>query len=209
MLQSIAGKKIGMTQVFDEKRSAISVTVVDVGHWYVTQIKTDEKDGYNAVQLGLIKKRYHDLDFSTAWLKDKKKYFSHLREVALAEDAQAPNVGEKVNAGVASFKEGSFVSVAATSIGKGFQGVMKRWGFAGGPGGHGSTFHRQPGSIGNMCSQGKVIKGKKLPGRTGGRRVSVKGLQVIRLSDDANKVFIKGSVPGKKDALVLICNQGS
>ena len=114
------------------------------------------------------------------------------------------SVGHLVRLDQTSFEEGSYVDVAGKSRGLGFQGVVKRWNFSGGPKTHGSTFHRKPGSIGNICSQGKVVKGKKMPGQCGNKRVMVKRLRVVRLNKDDGYLFIKGAVPGKKNSLLII-----
>jgi large subunit ribosomal protein L3 len=207
MLNKMLGTKIGMTQVFDKDRNVVPVTVVDVGGWFVVQIKTVEKDGYAALQLGLPRCRYKGKDFSFVWLKNKKKFFRELKEVCLNGGSTDYSVGQLISVKNFSGAESDFVDVAGTSTGRGFQGVMKRWGFAGGPGGHGSTFHRKPGSIGNMCSQGNVVKGKKLPGHCGCRGATIKGLKIARVDVDSDCLFIKGAVPGKKNSLLFIKKQ--
>jgi large subunit ribosomal protein L3 len=213
MLNKLLGTKIGMTQIFDEDRNSVPVTVIDIGGWFVTQIKTAEKDGYVALQLGLPRKRYRGKPFSKdvifEWLQSKDKFFEHIREVEVeVDDASSYAVGQQILLKDFAVEEKDLdkllVDVAGVSRGLGFQGVMKRWGFAGGPGGHGSTFHRSPGSIGNMCSQGNVVKGKKLPGQCGCKRVTVKGLKVARVDFDSNCLFVRGAVPGKKNALLFI-----
>jgi large subunit ribosomal protein L3 len=206
MLSKLLGTKIGMTQIFDEDRNAVPVTVINVGGWFVTQVKSEEKDGYIALQLGLPRARYRNKSFSAEWLKSKEKFFEHIKEVTVDKDANY-KVGQKILLKDFAVAEKDWVDVAGQSRGLGFQGVMKRWGFAGGPGGHGSTFHRSPGSIGNMCSQGNVIKGKKLPGQCGCRRVTVKGLQVARVDVDKNCLFVRGAVPGKSNTLLFISKQ--
>lgn len=209
MLDRFVGIKVGMTQIFDENRSVVPVTVINVGNWFVTQIKTKELDGYVGLQLGLLKKKYCGQTFLTKWLKTKKDFFSYLREVLIDESDKENkfSVGQEVSLGDVAFKEKSFVNVIGTSRGLGFQGVMKRWGFSGGPSGHGSTLHRKPGSIGCMCTQGNVVKGKKLPGHCGSRRTTVKNLKVIRLDSEVGCLFVKGAVPGKKDSLLFIQKQ--
>jgi len=196
-----------MTQLFDENRKVIPVTVIDMNGWFVTQVKTKENDGYSALQVGLPRKRYRDKPFSFDWLKDKKKFFVHINEVVLGEDSSAAASGKQLRLKDLALTVGDNVHVAGKSRGLGFQGVMKRWGFSGGPGAHGSTFHRKPGSIGNMCSQGKVVKGKKLPGQHGYRRVKVKNLEVAKIDETLNCLFVKGAVPGKKDTLLFIERQ--
>lgn len=204
MLNILLGKKVGMTQVFDENRNVIPVTAIDVGTWYVTQVKTVENDGYVALQIGMPRKRYEDKPFSSAWLKHKQKYFLHVKEVSVEGGTDGYKVGKKLSLEDFGISVNDSVAVAGVSRGKGFQGVVKRWGFSGGPSGHGSTFHRSPGSIGNMCSEGNVIKGKKLPGQCGCKRKTVKNLKVAVVNKDANCLFVKGAVPGKKETLLYV-----
>lgn len=208
MLKNILGKKIGMTQIFDDNGSVVPVSVIDVSNWFVMQIKTVDKDGYSALQLGLLKKRYRRSGLASDWLKEKKRYFSHLKEVLVVESVCDLKVGVEVKPSDFSFKEGSLLSVAGTSRGLGFQGVVKRWNFAGGPASHGSTFHRIPGSAGGPCSCGRIVKGKKMPGQCGNKRISVQGLRLVRLDQDGGYLFVKGAVPGKKESLLFVSMQG-
>ncbi len=209
MLNGVLGKKIGMTQVFDAQGIVVPVTVVDVSNQFVTQIKTPEKDGYASLQVGLLRKRYQGKPFSEVWLKAKKNYFVHIKEVPVSDAAKDCTLGQPVTFDLlSSLQEGNKVTVVGTSRGLGFQGVVKRWGFAGGPKSHGSKFHRKPGSSGNMRRQGEVLKGKKFPGHMGVDRVTVEGLKVIRIDKENGCLFIKGAIPGKKDSLVLIKTQG-
>jgi large subunit ribosomal protein L3 len=208
MLNSVLGKKIGMTQVFDAKGNVVPVTVVDISNLFVTQIKTPEKDGYTAVQVGMLRKRYRGESFSPAWLEAKKDIFLHIREVQ-AEHISELTQGQALTIDNSSIQEGMKVVVTGTSKGLGFQGVVKRWGFAGGPKAHGSKFHRRPGSSGNMRRQGEVLKGKKFPGHMGTDQVSVKGLTVVRIDRENGCLFIKGALPGKKESLVLVKKQGN
>lgn len=207
MLQGLLGTKIGMAQIFTEDRLAVPVTVVNIGGWFITQIKTKENDGYSALQVGLVRDRYRGKKFSVAWLKTKKTIFRYLQEILIDEaDEGKYVVGKSVAIDDASLalEEKNVVDVTGISIGRGFQGVMKRWGFAGGPGGHGSTFHRKPGSIGTFCSQGMVFKGKKLPGHYGNKKITVQGLKIVRIDKDAGYLFLKGAVPGKKNSLLFM-----
>ncbi len=210
MLRSILGHKVGMTQLFDERRQVIPVTVIDCRNLFVTQVKTVEKDGYSAIQIGRLKKRFIGGAFNPAWLKKTDNFFEHLREVRFSDEAALDSftIGKELSFDQLAMKDGEKVAVAGTSRGLGFQGVVKRWNFAGGPKSHGSNFHRTPGSIGNMCSQGKVVKGKKLPGHTGARRVTVQGLTVARIDAESGCLFVKGAVPGKKNSLLEIHKQG-
>ena len=209
MLQNIVGTKIGMTQLFDTKGNVVPVTVVNVANWYVLQVKTVEHDGYSSLQLGLLKERYRNKPFLMEWLKEKAKFFLHIKEVSV-DAATTVNftMGQALNFTNGPLKVGAKISVSARSRGLGFQGVVKRWGFAGGPGSHGSTFHRKPGSIGNMRRQGEVIKGKRLPGHTGFRNFTVRGLTLVKLDEQAGCIFIKCALPGKIATLVHIKLQG-
>ncbi len=209
MLNSLLGKKIGMTQLADETGKMTPVTAIDIADWVVLQVKTQENDGYSSLQLGLVKKKHKEAIFDELWLKAKKEYFNLVKEVSIdSEDEQKFTVGQAIASDITSVQEGDSVSVSGRSKGLGFQGVVKRWNFGGGPRTHGSNFHRKPGSIGNMTSQGKVIKGKKLPGHHGFRNVTVQGLQVVRIDADNQCLFVKGAVPGKKDTVLFIKKQG-
>lgn len=209
MLQNIVGTKIGMTQLFDEKGNVIPVTVVNVANWYVLQVKTVENDGYSALQLGLLKARYRDKALSMEWLKERSKYFLHIKEISIENDKAAQfKDGQLVDFTQSAIVPGVKISVSARSRGLGFQGVVKRWNFAGGPKSHGSTFHRKPGSLGNMRRQGEVLKGKRLPGHHGFRNFTIRGLTLIKIDQAAGCIFIKGPVPGKTEALVHIKMQG-
>lgn len=212
MLHSIFGRKIGMTQIFDENKRVVPVTVIDTLAWYVTQVKTPDVDGYAAVQIGLPRKKYRDVAFSSDWLKAKSRYFEIVREIACDDtDASLRDIytlGKKITLQDVSFAQGGALTVVGTSSGKGFQGVVKRWNFGGGPATHGSTFHRAPGAIGSLRTQGEVIKGKRLPGHMGNRRLTVKGLKLVHMDKEAAYLFVQGAVPGKKNSLVLIRKQG-
>lgn len=206
MLNRVLGKKVGMTQVFDKTGNVIPVTVVNVAHWFVTQVKTSAKDGYTSLQLGLLKKKFREQDFSLEWLKHKADYFVHLKEILVDENIEL-TLGQAVTMDTLALPEGTFVDVTGTSKGHGFQGVVKRWNFGGGPDAHGSKFHRRPGASGSMRTQGEVIKGKRFPGHLGDEQVTVTGLQIVAVDKEQGCLFIKGSVPGKKDSLVSIREQ--
>ncbi len=203
MLNSVLGTKVGMTQLFDKNGDVIPVTVVDINNWFVTQIKLSNKDGYNAVQVGLLRNRFRGQNFSPLWLKAKKDHFLNLKEVR-SEDVQSFAPGQPLELTALSIQEGDVVAVTGTSRGLGFQGVVKRWNFRGGPAAHGSKFHRRPGTSGCLRTQGEIIKGKKFPGHTGAEQVTVKGLKIVRIDRDTGCVFIKGAIPGKKDSLVTL-----
>jgi large subunit ribosomal protein L3 len=209
MINSIIGKKIGMTQIFENNGQVVPVTVIDTSNLVVTQIKTKEKDGYFALQLGLLRKRFREKPFDLNWIKHKKDYFLSFNEVAVKEDvANKVKIGQKLGLNDADLKENSIVKVTGRSRGLGFQGVVKRWNFGGGGAAHGSKFHRAPGAIGSMRTQGEVIKGKRLPGHHGFRNVTIKGLKVVRLDKDNGCLFVKGAVPGKKESVVVVSMQG-
>lgn len=193
------GKKIGMTQVFVNDK-VVPVTVVDTASWIVTGVKTESRDGYSSVQVGCVKPRYVDQAFEKSWLKDLSRYFSLVREIRLAADVDVA-VGKPF---AQDIKEGDVVSVVGTTKGCGFAGVVRRHGFGGPPGSHGSTMGNRPGSIGFMTSQGKVIKGKKLPGRMGGKRNQVANLQVVQVKPEEQVVLLKGAVPGKSGSFVFV-----
>jgi len=203
MFRSLVGSKIGMTQIFDtEKKIVVPVTAVKIGHLYVTQIKTLEKDGYAAVQIGSLKDRYVMNKPSKEWFLQKRKYFSFLKEVSVSNlESDALAVGQLISVGDFGIKTGDTLKVSGTGKGLGFQGCMRRHGFGGGPKSHGSTFHRAPGGIGSIRMKGEVFKGKRLPGRMGGASTSVKSV-VQQIDVDNGCVFLKGSLPGKKGFLL-------
>ncbi|MCK4651332.1 50S ribosomal protein L3 [Candidatus Babeliales bacterium] len=205
MLSRIFGKKMGMTQIFIQDGKVIPVTVIDIANLFVTQIKTMQKDGYSALQLGLLRNRYNKLPFDINWCKNKKKYFLHLKELKINEDElEKVKIGHKITLENVDIEKEVIVKVTSNSKGLGFQGVVKRWGFSGGPSSHGSNFHRIPGSIGTICSQGKVYKGKKMPGQCGSKQITIKGLKIIELDKKGGYLYVNGAVPGKKNSLVVI-----
>ncbi|MBD3231554.1 50S ribosomal protein L3 [Candidatus Dependentiae bacterium] len=209
MLNSVLGKKIGMTQIFTKNGAVVPVTVINVSNWFVTQIKSMQNDGYFALQLGLPRKRYEHQSFSDQWCLNKKKYFQYLKEVKIEQsDLEKFKVGQKIDLNDINFAVDNKVKISGKSRGLGFQGVVKRWGFGGGPKSHGSNFHRIPGAVGGLTSQGFVDKGKKLPGHCGCSKITIKGLKVISLDKDNGCLFVRGSVPGKKDTLLMITKQG-
>lgn len=202
MAARIWGKKIGMTQVFANNK-VVPVTVIDVAHWLVTNIKTVERDGYGAVQVGLVKARYASSAFEKEWLNKPGKYFTHLKEIGFDGDAAALTPGQSI--GFDSLvNSGEFVDVVGTAIGRGFAGVIKRHNFSGAPGSHGSNMGRRPGSSSSFRSQGRVLKGKKFPGHMGADTQVMRNLEVVSVDKDANVVLVKGSVPGKSGSLLCI-----
>lgn len=206
MLGGIFGQKIGMTQFFGDSRKVTPVSVIKLGKWFVTQIKTEAKDGYVAVQIGMPRLRYQDLPFDAEWLKAKKQYFLYIKEVSLFDGVIPEDIVLGRPVGLNDFPAtlGKGVSIRGTNKGLGFQGVMRRWNFAGGPKTHGSTFHRKPGSVGNLVFNGKIFKGKKLPGRMGGKGKTVRNVTLLKVDAEQGYLFVKGSIPGKKNSLVMV-----
>jgi len=200
MARGILGRKIGMTQLFVDDQ-AISATVIQTSPCTVVQVKTAETDGYNAIQLGYDEVKESKVSRPVAGHFQKAEVAPHRRlfEVRV-EDPEEYSVGDTLNGDI--FEEGEKIRVAGMSKGKGFQGVVKRYNFAGGPKTHGSHFHRRPGSVGNCVKPGRVIKGKKLPGHMGARRITVRGLQVLRVDTERNLVIVKGSTPGARGAVL-------
>lgn len=206
MVNGLWGKKIGMTQVFSDENKIIPVTVIDLADWFVTQIKTAARDGYNAIQIGCVRKRYSGQEFSAEWLKKQHKFFGDFREIRLTDEPQAA-VGQAID-GNMILASGDHVDVFGTSIGRGFQGGVKRHGFAGGPASHGSKLGRAPGSLSGWRSQGRVMKNKRMPGHMGVERCVMKNLKVIKIEPQANVVLVKGSIPGKTGSLVFVQKHG-
>jgi len=193
-----------MTRVYSELGQAIPVTVVEAGPCKVLQVKTVENDGYNAIQVGFANKKAQRVNKPDAghFKKSESEGFYHLREFRVA-DATQYSVGQEISVSEL-FKVGDVVHVQGTSKGKGFQGVMKRHGFAGGRDTHGSMFHRAPGSIGTSAWPSRVVKGKKLPGQMGNQTVLKKNAIVIDIRADENVVLLKGPVPGAQNGLLKI-----
>ncbi len=202
-MKTIIGKKIGMTQIFDEKGYVIPVTAIEAGPCIVAQIKSTDVDGYNAIQLGFgdVKDKHINKPekghFEKLKLTDKK----HLREFRV-DSIDNVKIGDEIKVDV--FTAGDKVDIQGTSKGKGFQGVIKRHGQHRGPMGHGSMYHRRPGSMGSTSTPGRVFKGKKLPGHMGVQTVTIQNLDVVRVDLDKNVILVKGSVPGPKGAILKI-----
>ena len=203
MKKVIIGKKLGMTQIFDEKGNVVPVTVIEAGPCVVAQVKTVETDGYNSIQLGYgeVKAKHINKPEAGHFAKSKLENKKHLREFRL-EDISNFKVGDEVKADV--FATGEKVDIQGTSKGKGFQGVIKRHGQHRGPMGHGSMYHRRPGSMGATSTPGRVFKGKKLPGHMGSVTVTIQNLDVVAVDMDKNVILVKGSVPGAKGAILKI-----
>ncbi len=203
MTLGVIGKKLGMTQVFDEQGLAIPVTVIKVDKIVVTQVKTVEKDGYNAIQVGTVSaKEKHLTKAQIGHFKvNKLENFRHLQEFRI-DNPQDYKVGQSIEVSILDNIEK--VDVVGTSIGKGFQGTVKRWNFSRGPMGHGSKNHRAPGSIGAGTTPGRVIKGKKMAGNMGNERVTVTKLKLVKVDSENSLILIKGAVPGPEGKLVTI-----
>lgn len=203
MINAIYGTKLGMTQIFSEDDQAVPVTVIQAAPNTICQIKTAETDGYDAVQLGFgtISEKHVNKPMAGHFAKQGVEPVRHLREVRV-EDASEYNVGDTVT--VANFAEVGKVDVTGVSKGKGFAGVMRRYNFRGGPGGHGAHFHRAPGSVGMCATPSRVLKGLRLPGHMGVDTVTIKNLEVVRVDEEMNLILVKGAVPGGKNATVRI-----
>jgi large subunit ribosomal protein L3 len=204
MIQGILGKKLGMTQVFVADGRRIPVTVVEAGPCTVVQKKTESTDGYNALQVGFEAKKSHRVNKPQMghFKKADQGAFTALRELA-ADNVDEYQVGDQLTCD-SVFKAGDIVDVTGTSKGKGFQGVIKRWGFSGGRATHGSKFHRAPGSIGMSASPARVHRGKKMPGQMGNARVTQQNLEIVEVRADQNLILVKGAIPGPNQGLVLI-----
>ncbi|MCD8124545.1 MAG: 50S ribosomal protein L3 [Lachnospiraceae bacterium] len=203
MKKAILATKVGMTQIFAEDGILTPVTVLQAGPCVVTQVKTQENDGYSAVQVGFVDKREKLVNKCQKGHFDKAgvSYKRFVREFRL-DDAENYTLGAEIKADV--FAAGDKVDATAVSKGKGFQGAIKRHGLSRGPMAHGSKYHRHAGSNGACSDPSKVFKGKKMAGQTGGRQITVQNLEVVRVDADDNILLVKGSVPGPKKSLVTI-----
>ena len=203
MTLGVIGQKLGMTQIYNEQGLCIPVTVIKVDPAVVTQVKTVETDGYNAIQVGVIPAKEKHLTKAQIghFKKNNLENFRHLQEFRV-DNPQDYTVGQKIDLTVLS--ETVKVDVTGKSIGKGFQGTVKRHNFGRGPMAHGSKNHREPGSIGAGTTPGRVIKGKKMAGNMGNERVTVTKLTVVKIDADKNLLLIKGSVPGREGKLVTV-----
>lgn len=202
MLQGMIGKKIGMTQVFDENSVLVVATMIQAGPCYVVAKKTVEKDGYDSYQLGFeeVKPQRVNKPMAGNFKKAKVPPVRHLRE--FRGDSEEYSPGDVVKVDI--FENGELLDVTGTSKGKGFAGTMKRYNFAGQPDSHGGMAHRRPGSIGQASYPAKVWKGFKMPGRMGGDRVTVRGLKVVQTDPENNLILVKGSVPGPNGGTVIL-----
>ena len=201
-MKGILGRKIGMTQIFTEAGEVVPVTVVEAGPVVVTQVKTIENDGYNAVQVGFVDAKEKSLN------KPQKGHLAaanvlkkHLKEFRV-DAVEEFTVGQEIKADL--FAAGEKIDVTGTSKGKGFQGPIKRHGQSRGPESHGSRYHRRPGSMGACSYPGRVFKNKKLAGHMGSVKVTVQNLEVVRVDADKNLILVKGAIPGPKGSMVTI-----
>jgi len=203
MKKAILARKVGMTQIFNEDGRLIPVTVLQAGPCVVTQIKTEENDGYNAVQVGygeirdVLVNKPKKGHFAKAGVANKR----FIREFKF-DNATDYELGQEIKADI--FEEGDKVDVTATSKGKGYQGVIKRHNFGRGPQSHGSKHHRHHGSSGASATPSKVAKGKKMAGQMGNERVTIQNLEIVKVDVENNLILVKGSVPGPKKALVTL-----
>ncbi len=203
MIEGVLGRKIGMTQIFDETGAVVPVTVLEVGPCVVTQIRVRERDGYEAVQVGFGAVKPKSLTKpQRGHLAGAGQLVRHLREFS-ADNPSDYKVGDVISADL--FSAGQIVDVNGQSKGRGFQGVMKRHGFGGGPRTHGQSDRaRAPGSIGAGTDPGHVFKNTRMAGRMGGRRVTVQNLEVVEVISDRNLLLVRGSVPGAKNGLIMV-----
>ena len=204
MVTGIIGRKVGMTQVFLPDGTVVPATVIKAGPCVVVQSKDTQTDGYAAVQLGLVDPRPSKENRATTghYKKAGVPATRVRREVKLVKGAEAPKTGDQILVDI--FKAGQQVDVIGTGRGKGFQGVMKRHGFAGGAATHGSMFHRAPGSIGASSFPSRVVKGMRAAGRMGGGRVTIHNLKVLRVDPENHLLIVEGGIPGAPSSYVIV-----
>ena len=203
-MPGLIGKKVGMTRIFTEEGIQVPVTVIEAGPCPVVDVRSEEQDGYQAVQLGFgaqTAKRATRAEIGHAVKAGLEAAPLLMREFRIGGDEQY-EVGQQLT--VELFEAGDRVKVTGRSKGRGFQGVVKRYGFAGRPASHGHPMSRNPGSMGPGTDPSRVIKGKKLPGRMGGTRTTIRNLQIVRVDGERNLLFVKGGVPGSRNGYVLI-----
>jgi large subunit ribosomal protein L3 len=203
MVKSILGKKLGMTRVFGDNGESMPVSVLEVGPCYIIQIKRNDKEGYNAIQIGFQTKKDTRINkpLSGHLKAAGKGGFNYLQEIKV-DDTDVFELGQEISSEI--FTIGDLVTIRGTSKGRGFAGVVKRWGFSGGGKSHGCRSHKVPGSLGASATPSRVMKGKKLPGRMGNEKVTVKNLKVINVIKEKNIILVKGSVPGSKGSLLEV-----
>jgi large subunit ribosomal protein L3 len=205
MAIGILGKKMGMTQIFEEDGKVYPATVVEAGPCKILQLKTQDKEGYTALQCGFGKQKESRITkpLKGHLKKSNSEPVKFVKEIRLTqEEAAEYKAGDELK--VDLFRAGDFVDITGVSIGKGFQGVMKRWNFRGHPASHGSTIHRAPGSIGASADPSRVFKGQHMAGRMGGKQVTVQNVKVLKIDTENNLLILKGSIPGAKGSNLLI-----
>jgi large subunit ribosomal protein L3 len=202
-MKGIIGRKLGMTRVFNDQGRAVPVTVIEVGPCPVIQVKTKDSDGYEAIQIGFGKRKATRTNKARAghFAKSGQQATHLLRELRM-DDVSGFDVGAQIT--VELFKVGERVKVTGFTKGKGFQGVVKRWGFRGGPASHGSKSSREAGSIGQCATPAKVWKNRKMPGQTGNRKKTVSNLEVVQVDLEKNLIAVKGAVPGHANGYVMV-----
>jgi len=202
-MKGIIGKKVGMTRIFDDKGHVVPVTVIEAGPCPVVDIKTREKNGYDAIQIGFgnIKKKNVTKPLLGHFQKAGVEPVRILREIRV-DDPSKFQIGTQIKADI--FKVGELVSVTGISKGKGFQGVVKRWGFAGCGDSHGSMSHRRPGSIGQCATPGRVWKNKRMGGHAGSRQITIRNLEVVKVDAERNMLVLKGAVPGHVNSYLVV-----
>jgi large subunit ribosomal protein L3 len=203
MVKEIIGRKLEMTQLFAEDGTVLPVTLIEAGPCIVTQVKTPERDGYSALQIGFGKSKPKNVNKPQKGHLDKvgKGYFETLHEVRTDQISDF-QTGQELSVDV--FAIGEFVDVTGISKGKGFSGTIRRWNFQRGPAGHGSKNIREPGSTGNATYPGRVIKGKKMPGQKGNKRITLMGLKIVDIRPEENLLIVKGAVPGSSNGIIYI-----
>ena len=203
MARGILGKKIGMTRVFHESGESVPVSVLVVGPCYIIQIKRIENEGYIAIQIGFqqMKDKRLNKPLLGCFKAAGKGGFAFLREIRV-DDVDSFELGQEINNEM--FNVGDLVTIRGISKGRGFTGVVKRWGFSGGDTSHGSRSHKVPGSIGASATPSRVMKGKKLPGRMGNKKVTVKNLKIVDVLKEKNLILVKGPVPGSRGSLLEV-----
>jgi len=203
MVKEIIGRKLEMTQLFAEDGTVLPVTLIEAGPCIVTQVKTPERDGYSALQIGFGKSKPKNVNKPQKGHLDKvgKGYFEILHEVRTDQISDF-QTGQELSVDV--FAIGEFVDVTGISKGKGFSGTIRRWNFQRGPAGHGSKNIREPGSTGNATYPGRVIKGKKMPGQKGNKRITLMGLKIVDIRPEENLLIVRGAVPGSSNGIIYI-----
>lgn len=203
MHKGLLGRKLGMSSFFSSDGQQVPVTVLEVGPCVVTQVKTRETDGYDALQVGFVEKKRKGINkpLEGHLKKSGDQAFAFLKEIP-TDDPSAYTLGQSLT--VEMFQVGERIEVSGVSKGRGFAGVIKRWGFSGGRKTHGSMFHRAPGSVGCSAWPSRIIKGRKMPGHYGNRRVTVRNLEVVDVRPDNHLLLVKGAVPGSKHGLVEV-----